>query len=298
MSEHRIPTSLGTIHVTVTGTGDPIFMWPSMLTDHTLWDHQVAHFKDRYTAIAIDPPGHGRSDHLTRYFDFEECARVYVEILDALGLERAHVLGNSWGAMIGATIAATYPDRVGCAVLMNGTASEAPRRQRLMIVAQSRLGRLVERLPALVERRVAKPLLMRSVIGLFLGPTSRREQPDLVDSIMTLADSQNVRSVGFAAESVVARRPDQHQLLSAIDRPVLVLAGDEDATFPVAEVRRMAAAIPGAEFVVIERAAHLLAAEVPDKVNGLIEDFLSRRASEVPTKRLGPQYPQPRKPQH
>lgn len=56
---------------------------------------------------------------------------------------------------------------------------------------------------------------------------------------------------------------------------MLVVAGREDATFPVAEVSRMADAIPGARFVVIEDAAHLVALEVPDRVNELIVEFLS-----------------------
>ena len=276
MTAHRIRTSLGAIHVNVIGDGEPMLLWPSLLTDHTLWDRQVTAFKGRYTTIALDPPGHGLSDRLTRHFEFEACARCYVEILDALGMERAHIVGNSWGAMIGATITATYPDRVGCAVLMNGTASAAPRRQRLQILAQKRLSVLVEHLPTRVEERLVRPAVERSILKLFLGPTSRREQPQLVSRVRELARSHDTRSVGFAAESIVVRRPDQHQLLSTINRPVLVLAGREDATFPVDEVRRMANAIPDAEFVVIERAAHLLAAEAPDHVNALIEDFLDR----------------------
>ena len=276
MTSYRIRTSLGAIFVNVVGNGEPMLLWPSLLTDHTLWHRQVAAFKGRYTTIALDPPGHGWSDLLTRHFDFEACARCYNEILDALGVGRAHVVGNSWGAMIGATITATYPDRVGCAVLMNGTASSAPRGQRLQILAQKRLSVLIEHLPSSFERRLIRPAVEHSVIKLFLGPTARREQPELVARVRELARSHDTRSVGFAAESVVVRRPDQHQLLSTIKRPVLVLAGREDATFRVDEVRRMADAIPGAEFVVIERAAHLVAAEAPDHVNALIEDFLDR----------------------
>lgn len=276
MTDHFIPTTLGTVHAQVSGTGDPMMLWPSMLTDHSLWDRQVEYFADRYTTIAIDPPGHGRSEPVTRHFDFAECARCYVEILDALGLEWAHLVGNSWGAMIGATITATYPDRVGCAVLMNGTASVAPPLQRVKVMAQARLGWLSARLPAAFELRVSRPLVDRSVLRMFLGPTARRDKPELVERISALVHSHDVRSVGLAGESVVSRRPDQHRLLASITAPVLVLAGREDTTFPVDEVSRMAAAINDSEFVVIENAAHLLAAEMPDEVNALIADFLNR----------------------
>lgn len=55
-----------------------------------------------------------------------------------------------------------------------------------------------------------------------------------------------------------------------------MVAGAEDATFPVAETRAMADATPGSAFVVLDGAAHLAALEVPDRVNTLVHDFLSR----------------------
>jgi 3-oxoadipate enol-lactonase len=98
----RIGTRLGEIAVTVRGNGTvsapAIVMWPSLLMDHMLWAAQVEHFAGRYTTVAVDPPGHGRSSPLGRTFTFAECADVLTAILDALGIERAHVLGNPRGA--------------------------------------------------------------------------------------------------------------------------------------------------------------------------------------------------------
>src|SRR5688572_23682141 len=72
----RIGTSLGEIAVTVrthdSGSAPVIVMWPSLLMDHTLWAAQVEHLSDRFTTVAVDPPGHGRSAALTRLFTFDE----------------------------------------------------------------------------------------------------------------------------------------------------------------------------------------------------------------------------------
>jgi 3-oxoadipate enol-lactonase len=62
--EHRIGTSLGELAVSVSGSGDALVLWPSLLMDRTLWDAQVAALSDRWTTIAIDPPGHGASGAL------------------------------------------------------------------------------------------------------------------------------------------------------------------------------------------------------------------------------------------
>lgn len=268
MEKHRVKTSMGHVYAEVDGVGEPIVMWPSLLTDHTLWSEQRRHFRDRYTTITLDPPGQGLSDRLDRTFSFEECAYAYTEILDALGLERAHLLGNSWGAMIGGTVAATYPDRIRSAVLINGTASVSPLRPRLENTVWSLLSRRLGRLA----------FVKTSVVPRFLGPTTRRTRPDLVRRLVEVVKSHDARSASFAVESIVVRRPDQHELFGRIRMPVLVIAGDEDASFPVPEVRRMADAIPGAEFVVLPDVGHLAAFEAPEEVNRLVDGFLARQA--------------------
>jgi 3-oxoadipate enol-lactonase len=272
-SMKRIDTVLGEVAVAVHGSGSgpvpAIVMWPSLLMDHTLWAAQVEHFAARFTTVAIDPPGHGRSSPLTRTFTFDECAEVLRQVLDALGVQRGHVLGNSWGAMIGGTFAARYPDRIGCAILMNGTASPAPRGQRFEYRAMLAMARALGGI---------RPPLTRSVVRAFLGPTSLRQRPDVVRHVRAALPANDIRSVSFAVRSVVPLRPDQAALFATIRTPVLVVAGREDTTFPLPEVQRMAEAIPGAELRVLDDAAHLVALEVPESVNRLVQDFIDRNA--------------------
>ncbi|NIH84869.1 alpha/beta fold hydrolase [Amycolatopsis granulosa] len=265
--DRDVPTSLGTLRVHLRGSGDPIVMWPSLLMDHTLWQAQAEHLSGRFTTVAVDPPGHGASSALRGTFTLDECAGVVIELLDALGFGRTHFLGNSWGAMVGATFAARHPDRVLTSTLMNGTASAAPRRQKAEFAALLAMAKLL---------RGIRPPLTRSVGKAFLGPTSLRTRPEVVARVIELARRNDVRSLTFAVTSVVSRRPDQRALLASIRTPVLVIGGREDATFPPRELEEMAAAIPGAELVFLEDAAHLAALEVPDVVNKLLDGFLTR----------------------
>jgi 3-oxoadipate enol-lactonase len=76
--------------------------------------------------------------------------------------------------------------------------------------------------------------------------------------------------------SVVPARPDQRSLFAKISTPVLVVAGSEDATFPLPETIAMAGAIPGAAVAVLEGVAHLAGLENPPLVNTLIEEFVFR----------------------
>jgi 3-oxoadipate enol-lactonase len=87
--------------------------------------------------------------------------------------------------------------------------------------------------------------------------------------------SVNVASVSWAVKSVVPRRPDQRELLSAIRTPVLVVGGAEDATFPPREAVAMADAIPDSSVRVLDGVAHLAGLENPSLVSSLVGEFLT-----------------------
>ncbi len=266
LREQAVDTVLGRIRLQVGGSGSPIVFWPSLLMTGDMW-HGVA---DRLIAdhqvVLVDPPGQGGSQPLTEFFSFGDCARCVADILDGLGLAKAHLVGNSWGGMIGATFAATYPDRVGGAVLMNCTAGRAGLRQKVEFA---------------ILLQVAKwtggigPLLSRPVLQAFLGPTTMRERPGVVQHVSTTVRSVDIASASWAVKSVVPRRPDQRELLGRIRTPVLVVGGAEDATFPPRDAIDMAKAIPGASVQVLDGVAHLAGLENPPLVSALIMQFLA-----------------------
>jgi 3-oxoadipate enol-lactonase len=267
MHEVRVDTKLGELLLRVGGAGEAILFWPSLLMTGAMWSAQAEHFSQRYRVVLIDPPGHGGSERLDAPFTFEDCAQTVVDILDALGIDSAHFVGNSWGGMIGGTFAATYPGRVRSAVLMNCTASAAGTRQKLEYGLLLRMAGWLGGI---------RPPLTRSVLRAFLGPTTFRTRPDVVAYVRATVAADDVDSCAWAVRSVVPRRPDQRALLSRVTAPVLVVAGVEDATFPNPETKAMADAIPGSTFVVLDGVAHLAGLEDPALVNRLVDDFLGR----------------------
>lgn len=261
-----VDTVLGKIRVQVSPGGGPaVLLWPSLLMTGDLWAGQAARFGEAHRLVLIDPPGHGGSEPLRSAFTFSDCARCVVDLLDGLGIERAHFVGNSWGGMIGATFAAHHPDRVHRAVLMNCTASRAGAVQKAKYAAMLRVAALLGGI---------RPPLTRSALRAFLGPTTLRTRPDVVEAVRANLRAVDIDSARWAVRSVVPARPDQHALLRTIAAPVLVVAGAEDATFPVAETRAMAESIPGAALQVLDGIAHLAALEDPARVNEVLDAFL------------------------
>ncbi|MFV8308670.1 alpha/beta fold hydrolase [Mycobacteroides chelonae] len=271
LQDRYVQSCLGGLHVRVGGNGPAILFWPSLLMTGSMWAEQARYFADRYTVILVNPPGHGDSQALHRMFRFDDCAHSIEQVLDTLGIERAHLVGNSWGGMIGGTFAALHPDRAGASVLMNATASRANMRQTVEFRLLTEIVRLLG--------KFREPLTTRAVKA-FVGPTIMRERPQVEQAIRAELRDLNVDSVYWAVNSVVPARPDQRELFGRIRTPILVVAGREDPTFPVAETELMAEAIPGAEFVIMENTGHLAALERPDEVNALIDEFLKRHPLE------------------
>jgi 3-oxoadipate enol-lactonase len=261
-----VDTALGRIRVQVSaGTGPAVLMWPSLLMTGDLWAGQAARFGAHNRLVLIDPPGHGGSEPLRAMFSFTDCARCVVDLMDGLGIDKAHFVGNSWGGMIGGTFAAQHPSRLDRAVLMNCTASKAGFPQRVKYAAMLQSARILGGI---------RPPLTRSVVRGFLGPTTLRTRPEVVEAVRASLRTVDLTSCSWAVRSVVPARPDQHALLNHVTAPVLVVAGVEDATFPVAETRAMADSIPNSSFVVLDEIGHLTAMEDPARVNTLLDQFL------------------------
>jgi len=265
LRERMVETTLGTVRLQVGGSGEPIVFWPSLLMTGDMWHGVADGLVARSQVILVDPPGQGGSQPLTGMFTFGDCARCVVDILDGLGVDRAHFVGNSWGGMIGATFAATYPDRIGRAVLMNCTAGRAGIRQKVQFAMLLRLAQWHGQIG---------PMLIRPVLKAFLGPTTFRERPDVVAHVRSAVKSVNIASASWAVKSVVPARPDQRALLAGITTPVLVVAGAEDVTFPPREAIAMADAIPNSSIRVLDGVAHLAGLEDPALVSTLVGQFL------------------------
>ena len=265
LREQTVDTVLGRIRLQIGGSGSPIVFWPSLLMTGDMWYGVADGLIARRQVVLVDPPGQGGSQPLTRLFSFDDCARCVVDILDGLGIDKAHFVGNSWGGMIGGTFAATYPERIGGAVLMNCTAGRASVRQKVQFAVLLALAKWTGGMGTLLNRPVLKA---------FLGPTTFRQRPEVVAHVRNTVKAVDVASVSWAVKSVVPRRPDQRALLGAIKTPVLVVGGAEDVTFPPREAIAMAAAIPGSSVRVLDGVAHLAGLEDPPLVSALVEQFL------------------------
>ncbi|MCS6801489.1 MAG: alpha/beta fold hydrolase [Chloroflexota bacterium] len=236
------------------GTGAPLVFlhgWGGDSRSFFPIQHALApHFR----TLALDLPGFGRSALPPAAWGVEEYADHVVGWLDTLGLERASVLGHSFGGRIAIMLAAAYPERVAKLVLVD-SAGLVPRRTlgyRLKVRA-ARLGRRALAAPPLARLR---PQLERRFYQL-LGASDYAQAGPLRPTFVRVVNQ------------------DLRPLLPRIQAPTLIIWGEKDDATPLADGKTMAREIPNARLIVYPYAGHFSYLDAPEQFVADVRAFLA-----------------------
>lgn len=233
--------------------------------DRSMWSGPLEVLSAHYRVIAPDLRGHGQSEAPPGPYPMEELAADVVDTLDAAGIEPPYVVGGlSMGGYVALAMADRHADRLAALVLMNTRAGadapevranrEATARKVEEAGSSESLAGMVDRLFA-TGNRLARPELVEQIAGVI-----RRTPP----------------AGAAGALRGMAIRPDRLDVLRRFDRPVLVIAGEEDEIVPRPESEAMAEAAPKGELVVVPGAGHLTPLEAPAVTDAALLDFLRR----------------------
>jgi 3-oxoadipate enol-lactonase len=230
------------------------------------WRRQLDVFGAKWRAIAWDMPGYGGSPPLPEV-SIATLAVALSDFLGALHLRQAPVLvGHSIGGMIVQRFIADHPE-VARAVVLAQTSPAFGRPdgdwQRKFIA--DRLGPL--------DRGETMTMLSPRLVAALVGDNPDPDGVALAQSCMEATDPASYRSMMLALVGF-----DMLAALPRIAVPTLVLAGTKDGNAPASMMRRMADAIPGAEYIALEGCGHLANLERPDEFDAALHGFLDRLA--------------------
>lgn len=269
-SKHIVSTDFGEVEVLVGGDKQKPAMvfWPSLMLDASMWSFQFEHYAHDYSIILINPPGIGGSAPLRRVITVADSVTTMVQILDGLGIDKAIVVGNSWGSLVAAVLAAEHPERVTAGIITNGTASVST-------------PELVEQMTGMVAGlepcETAPDWLVPAVQQGFGSTHADGHNPEFLAYLGQVAREDPV-SIANAVRGIILERQDLHETARKIHGvPILIIAGEEDRVFDLAQVKSMADVIKGSTFVLLPKTGHLAARENPQAVNAAIDAFLTRR---------------------
>lgn len=243
------------------GDGDPLLLLHGALCDSRAWRAELEELADEFTVIAWDAPGCGGSSDPPDDYRLPEYADTLAALVEALDIQRPHVLGHSFGGGLALELYRRHPGLPRSLVLAAGYAGWAGSlpaeevRARLQLALQ-----LADELP--------RTITPRSVPGLFSTKLGA-EQLDELAAVMS-----EVRAAGVRVMARAFAEADLRDLLPDIEVPTLLLYGDADERAPRTVWEPLHAKIPTSKLVLLPEIGHEVALEAPEAFHAEVRRFL------------------------
>jgi pimeloyl-ACP methyl ester carboxylesterase len=260
--ELDLPTRFGTTHAIASGARDAssVLLLPSLAGSATLWRPNVAALSQRYRVYALDMPGQvGKSVSTRRFRTRRDLADWLSDVLDALGVRTASLIGCSYGACAALSQASLMPERVERVVLIGPAGIFVPLSWKFYFA-------MLVKGPILRMLRRKRPRDIADLLGKHarIAPIDARWR-ELMSVTMSVSAIPNTVRVGVFNDAE----------LEAIRSPTLLLIGEHELLYEAhSTLKRAMERMPGLTGAVIPDAHHLAALAQPEDVNQRIIRFL------------------------
>ena len=248
------------------GDGAPIVLLHPFPVNHEFWKPASQALLTRYRLILPDLRGHGDSGVGEGPATMQKHADDIARVMDDAGVSRAAFCGVSIGGYTLFEFWRRHRERVSSIVLCNTRASADTSDGRT-----ARLKSAVE----VVERGTEQ--FFDDMLPKFIGETTRRTRPDLVDGALRMMRKMSAEDVALVQRGMAAR-PDSIEILKTISVPALIIAGEEDTLIGMAEAELMRQNILRSRLKIIPKAGHYAPWERPKEVGGLLREFFDSAA--------------------
>ena len=242
------------------GEGPPLVLLHGFLCDSRCWRRQLEDLSDSFRVVAWDAPGAGSSSDPPDPFTITDWAHCHAQFLEVIGIERAQVLGLSWGGVLAQEFYRLYPGRVLGLVLADtyagwkGSLPEPASEKRL------------ER--CFLESALAPEEFVPLWVPEFF---TEGASPDLKEEMSAIVS--DFHPLGFRLMARSLHETDTTNLLPNIGVPTLVFWGDDDRRSPMNIAEQLRDAIPDAELAIIAKAGHVSNMEQPEEFNAQVRRF-------------------------
>jgi pimeloyl-ACP methyl ester carboxylesterase len=259
------------LHWEESGSGKPLLFIHEFAGDHRSFAPQVEHFRDRYRCLVYDARGYPPSDVPVDERAYSQLRAVAdaVAVLDAAGVERAHVVGVSMGGFCALHLGLRHPDRVDGLVIA-GVGYGAHPDAAATFRAES------EAVAAAFDAEGAAEVAKRYAVGPARVQFQNKNRAAWEVFARQLAEHDSGGSAR-TMRGVQRLRPSLYDLrdeLAAMAVPVLIVVGDEDEGCLEADLM-LKRTIPTSGLAILPRTGHTCNLEEPDEFNAPVERFLA-----------------------
>lgn len=254
-----------------TGAGTPILFVHEFAGDYRSWEPQVRYFARRYRCVVYNARGYPPSDvppDVASYSQ-EQAVEDAVAVLDAAGIERAHVVGLSMGGFCTLHLGLRHPGRALSLVVAGCGYGAQPEKQEAFRAESAAIANLIEAegMPAFAGRYATGPARVQL----------QNKDPRGWDEFRRMLGEHSTTGSANTMRGVQRGRPSLYALaseLAALRVPTLVMTGDEDegCLEPDLMLKRT---IPASGLLVVPKTGHTLNLEEPTLFNQAVLDFIT-----------------------
>lgn len=249
----------------VHGDGEPLLLVQGLGYAIWGWFRQVPDLAEHFRVIVFDNRGVGESSKVSEPYTVDDMADDAIAVLDAAGIETAHVLGVSLGGLIAQSLAIRSPDRV----------------RRLVLLATHHGGPDAVPVPEETVRILTDPgegltpeeRIRRNMPPAFRPGWTEEHPGEFDDVVRRRLEAGQPPWDAYIAQVQAATTADYANRVGQIRVPTLVAAGEGDRVVPSENAKLLADKIPGARRELHPSGGHLVMMEDPDWLNGLVKEF-------------------------
>jgi pimeloyl-ACP methyl ester carboxylesterase len=263
------------------GKGEPILLVSGAGGDMNAWDPSTLEvLSSNHTVIVFDNRGVGNTTTGNRPFSIQQFANDTAGLLDALKIQKADVLGYSLGSFIAQQLAVTHPDKVNRLVLVAascGGKESIPRSPEVPKMLIDVINKIANDTP--VTSQEVKALLSdgwgSGWLKLHPNFLETIPIPEAKDLFPDITPNNNIKQFKAVEDWMATNWNGVCDELRKISIPTLIITGTDDTSVPTQNSLIIAEKIPGAWLIQIKDAGHQLPGQYPDKVNRVLQTFLS-----------------------
>lgn len=246
--------------------GEVIVLSNGIMMNTASWYYQTRVLSKHFRVLLYDCRGMWQSDHPDGPYTMELHADDLAGLLDALGIEKAHIAGISYGSEISMVFALRYPEKTKSLMVIDGV-SEVP----LMLKLQSYPWRLAG------ERNDAD-LLFHTSVFLNFSEAYLKENEALLPISHDNFARLNLASFVKLMDAFISYHITEQ--LGEISCPTLIIVGEDDQIKGRKLAEMMVERIPQAEYLVVPGAGHALCLDKPDPLNTMLLGFVLKHSGQ------------------
>jgi len=249
------------------GAGEETIVFShGLLFSNEMFRAQIDHFKTRYRCIAYDHRGQGQSEVTKSGYDMDGLYLDAVALIESLKLGPVHFVGLSMGGFVGMRLASRKPHLIRSLVLMETSSDEEVNKIKYNFL--NMIFRVAGSKP--VHKRIMSILFGKT----FLADPGRAEQRNHWEKHMLNLK----KSISKAVQGVIDRK-GVYEEIKSIEKPTLIMVGDEDVATVPDKARQIHKQINGSILQILQSAGHSSSIEKPEEVNRLLNDFITSQKS-------------------